>query len=103
MSPFPPTHHFHEEAFEDDEEEEVPPSPVVTTQQIKRSIEARAETNQDIKFLDKKQCATLYVPAQIDGPSANASEAQCARLHVPLANGGQLLATAWVTTVTREP
>ena len=32
------------------------PAPM-SPQQIKRSIEARAETNQDIKFLDKKQCA----------------------------------------------
>ena len=32
------------------------PAPM-TSQQIKRSIEARAETNQDVKFLAKKQCA----------------------------------------------
>ena len=32
------------------------PAPM-STQQIKQSIETRPETNQDIKFLDKKQCA----------------------------------------------
>ena len=32
------------------------PAPM-STRQIKQSIETRPETNQDIKFLDKKQCA----------------------------------------------
>ena len=32
------------------------PAPM-STRQIKRSIEARPETNQDVRFLDTKQCA----------------------------------------------
>ena len=32
------------------------PSPM-TSQQIKQAIESRPETNQDVKFLEKKECA----------------------------------------------
>lgn len=45
--------------------------------------------------LDKKQCATLYVPAQ-PTTAAPASQPRCARLHASMAKGGQLLATAGV-------
>ena len=38
------------------QEEVTHPAPM-TTLQIKRAIETRPETNQDVKFLDKKKCA----------------------------------------------
>ena len=49
--------------------------------------------------LDKRQCATLYVPGQ-PTTAAPTSHPRSVRLHASMAKGGQLLATAGIYTVT---